>query len=56
MKDSKQGYGVAVSKTGCSYEGTWNTDLHEGYGVEVYKDGGKEGERWKGGWTVDDMH
>eukprot|EP00116_Pleurobrachia_bachei_P006117 sb/3466379/ len=40
VKDSKQGYGVAVSKTGCSYEGTWNSDLHEGYGVEVYKDGG----------------
>ena len=40
MKDAKQGYGVASSHSGCMYEGTWKANRHEGYGVEVYKDGG----------------
>ena len=41
MKDTKQGYGVASSASGCLYEGTWHNGQHEGYGVEVYKDGGR---------------
>ena len=42
VRDAKQGYGVASSQSGCLYEGTWHDNLHEGYGVEVYKDGGDD--------------
>ena len=41
MKDCKQGYGVVSNLAGFRYEGTWHKNLREGYGIEVYKDGGK---------------
>ena len=40
MKDCKQGYGVLDGESGGRYEGTWHDNHRDGYGMEVYKDGG----------------